>query len=147
MKQFAFYSADDKKKSKRSEEHLRRHAHGHKHRRAAEPNYEIVTEHTTVYSTVEVEGTEYPVPSNVPVPNNAPAPNNAKNHKSSAPASSPTSAAPKPDTPDLSSAGTFKRQAYYNSKQGVSEGLVFMNHRGGQGSGDFDMLVYLVDSG
>lgn len=117
---------------------MRRHAHGHKHRRAAEPNYEIVTEHTTVYSTVEVEATEDPVPDNVP------APNNVKNYKSSPPASSPTSVAgsdtpPKSDTPDVSSAGTFKRQAYYNSKQGVSEGLVFMNHRGGQGSGDFDM--------
>ena len=139
MKQFAFYSADGKK-SKRSEEHLRRHAHGHKHRRVAEPDYEIVTEHTTVYSTVEVEATD------APVSNNVPAPKNVKNHKSSAPASSPTPAAPKPDTPDLSSAGTFKRQAYYNSKQGASEGLVFMNHRGGQGSGDFDMLVCLVDS-
>ncbi|RPA96180.1 hypothetical protein L873DRAFT_1695346 [Choiromyces venosus 120613-1] len=131
LKQFAFYTADNKK-SKRSEEHLRRHAHGHnKHRRAAEPDLVIVTAQTTIYKTVGPEGT--PLPSDVK--------NDGPPHAPNPPSSKVKTDTPpkKTDTPDLSSAGTFTRQAYYNSKQGVSDGLVFMNHRGGQGSGDFDM--------
>ncbi|PWW78837.1 hypothetical protein C7212DRAFT_273229 [Tuber magnatum] len=130
LKQFACYTADSKK-SKRSEEHLRRHAHGLKHRRAAEPALEVVTEYATAYKTVDAEATGAPVPNDV------------KNGGPSPPAGSPP-AVVKPDTSPKHnnaspSSGTLKRQAYYNSNKGVSNGLVFMNHFGGQGSGDFDM--------
>lgn len=37
-----------------------------------------------------------------------------------------------------SSSGGWGRQAYYDSSAGQSEGLVFLNHYGGQGSGTFD---------
>lgn len=35
--------------------------------------------------------------------------------------------------------GSWVRKAYYDAESQTREGLVFMNHRGGQGSGDFDM--------
>lgn len=35
-------------------------------------------------------------------------------------------------------AGAFTRTGYYNSKQGVAEGLTMLNNMGGQGSGTFD---------
>jgi len=144
LKQFAVYTADNKK-SKRSEKHLRRHAHGHKHKRVAEPALEVVTEYTTAYTTVETEVTVAPVPNYV----KSDGPSPGSSHPPTVKPDGPSPAGPSPpavkpgtaksDTVDLSSAGTFKRQAYYHSGQGVSEGLVFMNHRGGQGSGDFDM--------
>jgi hypothetical protein len=36
------------------------------------------------------------------------------------------------------------RTAYYDSKAGKADGLVFMNHKGGQGSGVFDQYVFPV---
>ncbi|EXJ88139.1 hypothetical protein A1O1_05067 [Capronia coronata CBS 617.96] len=36
--------------------------------------------------------------------------------------------------------GEWGRQAYYNAEQGVADGLVFLNHHGGQGSGVFDTV-------
>ncbi|KAF8242407.1 hypothetical protein K440DRAFT_607555 [Wilcoxina mikolae CBS 423.85] len=35
--------------------------------------------------------------------------------------------------------GGLTRTAYYDSKKGIAQGLVFLNHKGGQGSGVWDM--------
>ncbi|KAI5304884.1 target of Sbf, partial [Ascosphaera pollenicola] len=35
-------------------------------------------------------------------------------------------------------AGSWGRQAYYDASSGTAEGLVFLNHKGGEGSGVFD---------
>lgn len=48
-----------------------------------------------------------------------------------------TSSAPSP-TKAISSGKGFSRIAFYDAKAGVSQGLVFLNHKGGQGSGTFD---------
>ena len=37
-------------------------------------------------------------------------------------------------------AGNWSRQAYYNAESQTAEGLVFLNHNGGQGSGVFDYV-------
>ena len=42
------------------------------------------------------------------------------------------------DTPGITSSNGWGRQAYYNADDGTAEGLVFLNHFGGQGSGVFD---------
>ena len=34
------------------------------------------------------------------------------------------------------------RTAYYDSKQGTADGIVFMNYKGGEGSGVFDKYVF-----
>lgn len=39
---------------------------------------------------------------------------------------------------DTSSTGGWTRQAYYDASAGTSDGLVFLNHEGGSGSGVFD---------
>ncbi|OAG40409.1 hypothetical protein AYO21_05309 [Fonsecaea monophora] len=36
--------------------------------------------------------------------------------------------------------GQWGRQAYYAAEQGIADGLVFLNHHGGQGSGVFDTV-------
>lgn len=50
----------------------------------------------------------------------------------SSPKSSPKSA------PGEVAAGTWARQAYYDASSGTADGLVFLNHMGGSGSGVFD---------
>ncbi|KAK5274283.1 target of Sbf [Exophiala xenobiotica] len=42
------------------------------------------------------------------------------------------------DTSSGADAGTWDRQAYYNAEAGSADGLVFLNHFGGGGSGVFD---------
>jgi len=39
-----------------------------------------------------------------------------------------------------SSSGDWSRQAYYNASSGTADGLVFLNHYGGDGSGVFDYV-------
>lgn len=42
------------------------------------------------------------------------------------------------DDESESPSGSWARQAYYDAEKQTAQGLVFMNHRGGQGSGVFD---------
>ncbi|KAK5467509.1 target of Sbf [Exophiala xenobiotica] len=60
---------------------------------------------------------------------------------SEVPSSTASSSAASSSTPSTSSgadAGTWARQAYYNAEAGSADGLVFLNHFGGGGSGVFD---------
>ncbi|KAJ9499825.1 target of Sbf [Exophiala xenobiotica] len=60
---------------------------------------------------------------------------------SEVPSSTASSSAASSSTPSTSSgadAGTWDRQAYYNAEAGSADGLVFLNHFGGGGSGVFD---------
>lgn len=55
----------------------------------------------------------------------------------------PASATPAYSAPSAAAsmdagAGNWGRQAYYNAEQGTANGLVFLNHHGGEGSGVFD---------
>lgn len=56
----------------------------------------------------------------------------------SGPAATAAAAAPSPMPSMNAGAGSWGRQAYYNAKNQTAEGIVFLNHNGGQGSGTFD---------
>ena len=53
-------------------------------------------------------------------------------------AASAAYSAPAPAATVNAGSGNWGRQAYYNAAQGTADGLVFLNHNGGQGSGVFD---------
>ncbi|OQV08441.1 Glycine-rich protein domain-containing protein [Cladophialophora immunda] len=53
---------------------------------------------------------------------------------------SPAYTAPPPQASINAGSGQWGRQAYYMAGQGAAEGLVFLNHHGGQGSGVFDTV-------
>ena len=36
----------------------------------------------------------------------------------------------------------YKRTGYYDAARGIAQGIVFLNHKGGQGSGVFDKYVF-----
>jgi hypothetical protein len=57
---------------------------------------------------------------------------------SSAAAAAPAYTAPSSSSDGGLSAGGWARQAYYDSASGTSQGLTFLNHHGGSGSGVFD---------
>ncbi|OAP63451.1 hypothetical protein AYL99_02678 [Fonsecaea erecta] len=48
--------------------------------------------------------------------------------------------APPPQASMNAGSGQWGRQAYYMAEQGVADGLVFLNHHGGEGSGVFDTV-------
>lgn len=52
--------------------------------------------------------------------------------------SSSTSSSSSSSSNSGSATGAWTRQSYYNSESGTSDGLVFLNHNGGSGSGVFD---------
>lgn len=45
---------------------------------------------------------------------------------------------------DTYNSGTWEQSAYYNADQQVANGLTFLNHHGGDGSGSFDLYVSLL---
>jgi len=144
------------------------HAHGHAHQhhvRAAEANAEAqvgavvtatidgqVVSWTNEYTGQSSTATPAAAKSSAPAVNvdyAAPASSSAaasaaaasSAEHSSTPSSSDTSA-PSPSASSASgsissSSGGWGRQAYYNSA-GTSNGVVFLNHQGGSGSGTFD---------
>jgi len=57
---------------------------------------------------------------------------------SSAAAAAPAYTAASPANDGGLSAGGWSRQAYYDSASGTAQGLTFLNHHGGSGSGVFD---------
>jgi hypothetical protein len=165
LKQFAYYTPGsglgDTKRDAKPTIHERRHGHQHLHarhkeirdikRRAAEEQKRAVGDIvTTTINGEEVswvntwDGTkDVSLDGN----NNNPAP--------PAPAPAPV---PVPDVPDVAAPqgeqnsgntdggappvnagwGSWGRQAYFNAEQGIADGLTFLNHFGGDGSGVFD---------
>ncbi|KAI5292050.1 target of Sbf [Ascosphaera acerosa] len=55
------------------------------------------------------------------------------------PTTAPSSSSSSPDS-SSSSGGPWTRLAYYDAASGSAEGLVFLNHHGGEGSGVFDTI-------
>ncbi|KAL7271057.1 target of Sbf [Rhizina undulata] len=161
LKQVAVYmpggSSYKKKRSVENREHLRRHVHHAHHKR------DILTDTTTIYTTVTIDqngATDVPVLSVadvVPTPAGfySALPTSAGDsgtygsivgmgkskqfQTASSSASSSTSSSASPSaSPSSGGSSNFVRSGYYNAQQGVLDGLVFMNHNGGQGSGVFD---------
>lgn len=108
------------------------------HRRDIETK--VVTYATTIYTTVDPSEPTPPSGDGAPAPKvykeNTPTPPKS----SKAPKESPSDT-PKDTTPDTSGAG-WNRVAYYNSSPKTAQGLVFLNHFGGGGSGFFDQECF-----
>lgn len=160
LKQFAVYTpgaAPSKAKLARRSAHERRHAHGHghahlHHARDAALKQEKrglgdmvtavidgqvvswINEYDGVAAATSAASTAAPAPS-------AYAPSESSNEYATA-ASSAASASAYPSVSssddDSSSTVSWTRQAYYDASAGTSDGLVFLNHEGGSGSGVFD---------
>ncbi|KAK0259923.1 target of Sbf [Friedmanniomyces endolithicus] len=151
LKQFAVYTpSGSSSKARRSAPNERRHAHGHGHahlhhaRDAAVGAEVTATINGVVQSWVnEWSGAASSAPAADPS-SAAAAPTAAAppSPGSASPASSQSSASPSPSSGSSgsisSSSGGWSRQAYYDSSSSTSEGLVFLNHNGGSGSGVFD---------
>jgi len=155
LKQFAVYMPGSPSAKAKRDAHVRRHAHAHAghmhHARAPEPQAgAIVT--ATINGEVVSWTNEYTGMSSTAAPgapaaaSSAPAANDdAAAPASSSQSSEPSSSSAAPAAASASSAGGsissssggWGRQAYYNSASG-SQGLVFLNHNGGSGSGVFD---------
>jgi hypothetical protein len=106
----------------------------------------------------QAKPTPAPAPvSNPPATNPAPAPVQPAAEAPAAPAAAPAQAAPaasnpspeaKPAinnkfkaSPEAVARGDWAQVAYYNSEENIAHGVTFLNNRGGQGSGVFDMSV------
>ncbi|KAK5134351.1 hypothetical protein LTR08_006531 [Meristemomyces frigidus] len=147
LKQFAVYTPSSA--SKKRSAHARRHAHGHVHqhhaRDAAVGDLVVATINGVVESwTNEYSGeasTSAPASSATEAPATYSAAvsviqNNVVASSSSAAAASSTLDSSSDST--TSSSGGWSRTAYYDSESGTKDGLVFLNHNGGSGSGSFD---------
>lgn len=160
LKQFAVYtpssSSTKAKMVRRSPE--RRHAHGHGHahlhhaRDAAAKEEkrglgDIVT--AVIDGEVVTWANEYAggaatstaaavssVATSAPAAYSSVA--SAASSAASASAYSSSSSSDDDDSSSSSSGSGWTRQAYYDSEAGTSDGLVFLNHEGGSGSGVFD---------
>ncbi|KAI9668975.1 MAG: target of Sbf [Trizodia sp. TS-e1964] len=140
LKQFGWYTGPTAPKAKRSEFHgnHRRHAHQrfHEHRNEARDVHERALGDTvtaTIDGKVQTWANDYGAGGATAA---APAP--ASSAASSIPAAQ-NSPAPKVDTSSTTPSGDWVRKGYYDSKAGTAEGLTFLNHFGGKGSGVWDM--------
>ncbi|KAK4897797.1 target of Sbf [Elasticomyces elasticus] len=153
LKQFAVYTpSGSSSKARRSDTHERRHAHGHGHahlhhaRDAAVGEMVTATIDGVVQSWInEYSGVATSAPAAAPAEPSSDAATTtvaaAANYVAPSSSSSESSASASPSSASgsiSSSSGGWGRQAYYDSSAGKSDGLVFLNHEGGSGSGVFD---------
>lgn len=120
LNKFAVYYPNSTPINKRTEEHIKRHAHAYKHKR----DTRIVTETKTI--------TVY-VPSTKTATGGAGAPTTSPNV---APSHDDDGGDDDDDADTV--VGDYKRTGYYDADAQTAEGLVFLNQKGGQGSGVFD---------
>ncbi|EFW22210.1 target of Sbf [Coccidioides posadasii str. Silveira] len=135
LKKFAYYTLGSglKPDTKRSF-HARRHGHGHMHRRAEEKRAvgDIVT--ATINGEVVTWANEYDGGA-APTP----APGSYKGSDKDSKGSGKKGGDTRKKTPEFNAGiGKWGRQGYYDAEKGVADGLTFLNHNGGQGSGVFD---------
>lgn len=150
LKQFAFYTPGTSSKSKRDTKQSlqgRRHAYKHLHpkevhirevpaqvekRSPCEEVTQIMNGKTVTWMNDYMCDPASSAASDAPDNNVATEPGSAAAQATATPASSSS-------TPTMNAgAGNWGRQAYYNAENQTAEGLVFLNHNGGQGSGTFD---------
>ncbi|KAK5113079.1 hypothetical protein LTR62_003658 [Meristemomyces frigidus] len=150
LKKFAVYTPGGSLGSKRREAHVRRHVHGHGygHQQVAREAEAAVGDMVTavINGVAETWVNEWSGQSATPAPvagspssgslvppANLPTPSSTS---SSATASSSSTSSGSGNT--APSSGGWGRMAFYNASANSSEGLVFLNHNGGTGSGVFD---------
>ncbi|EGC47378.1 conserved hypothetical protein [Histoplasma capsulatum var. duboisii H88] len=143
LKQFAYYSLGSgagsdsyKKREVRPSIHERRHhGHQHLHKRANDKRAvgDMVT--ATINGQVVSWVNQYAGGAPPPAPTQAPAsPPVEGTEGTKYPTNDPS---PIVDP----GAGNWARQGYYNSAEGQADGLVFLNHHGGDKSGVFDYAL------
>ncbi|WEW58511.1 target of Sbf [Emydomyces testavorans] len=143
LKKFAYYTLGSAgKRDAKPSFHARRHGHGHMHRKAEEKRGvgDVVT--ATINGEVVTWVNQYQGGA-------APTPNPGSG---SPPKSGPKGDNRKQSSPVNAGVGKWGRQGYYDAEKGVADGLTFLNHKGGQGSGVFDTtfgnsLSYASDDG
>lgn len=141
MKQFAvYYPAPTQNYNKRSHAHKHLgHHHAH-HKRAMvvqTRTQTVVVDHAgnTLWPNPTKPVNEgYDTPHETPVPT----PGNDSNNGGKKAADKDKSTFGHSDGDVTLPGGSWVRKAYYDSASQTAEGLVFMNHRGGQGSGVWD---------
>lgn len=116
LNKFAVYYPNNTPKKKRAEKHIKRHAHAHKHKR----DTRVITETTTI--TVYVP----------------PAQTAAGEASAATPSAAPSQDDTDADDADDAVVGDYSRTGFYDADAGLADGLVFLNQKGGQGSGVFD---------
>jgi len=152
LKQFAFYapSSSSSKRSnvgrKSAAERRHAHAHGHAHahlhkgREAHEERAlgDIVT--AVIDGVVQTWANNWSgEPTSAPAAAPAPAATSAPAAPAYSAPDSSSSSSSDSDNSGSNFGGTgWTRQAYYNAEQGTADGVVFLNHEGGSGSGVFD---------
>jgi len=155
LKQFAVYTPSGSSNTKRSATAARRHAHAHAHAHKREAEAAMGD---MVYATIDGKAVSWANDYSGAAATSAPVAQNkayAGSDSSSEASTSAYSAAPSStaaasasasssssgildDIFGSSSSGSWGRQAYYNAESGDADGLVFLNHNGGSGSGVFD---------
>ncbi|EME79386.1 uncharacterized protein MYCFIDRAFT_212204 [Pseudocercospora fijiensis CIRAD86] len=152
LKQFAFYAPGSsstkmvKARSARPSSRERRsalghgHAHAHAHlhdKREADPDAAVgdlvtdVIDGKTVHWLNTYDGGASSAPAS--------AQSYGSGRSSSSASTSGSAASSYSSSDDTISGSGWTRQGYYNAQDQTSEGIVFLNHEGGSGSGVFDM--------
>ncbi|KIW92130.1 uncharacterized protein Z519_07114 [Cladophialophora bantiana CBS 173.52] len=154
LKQFAFYTAgsDSTKRSLHPNPHQRPYAHKHLHdhkvhdgSRAVGGGHAADKRGVGDWVTATINGqvvswiNQYAGPG-AAIATPAPENNRGGGQRVAPGSAAPAYSAPPPKASMSPGSGQWGRQAYYNAEQGVCDGLVFLNHHGGQGSGVFDNL-------
>ncbi|KAK2767856.1 target of Sbf [Emmonsiellopsis sp. PD_33] len=139
LKKFAYYTpgSSSKKREVKPSIHERRHGHQHLHKRQDTKEEgkravgDIVT--ATIDGQVVTWVNEYDGGAGP-----TPAPELPKNDYKAPKKGSQTTTARR-STPSFNAgAGSWGRQAFYDAEGGEADGLTFLNHNGGSGSGVFD---------
>ncbi|EXJ74288.1 uncharacterized protein A1O5_02584 [Cladophialophora psammophila CBS 110553] len=154
LKQFAFYTAgsDNTKRSLHPNPHQRPYSHKHLHdpkvhdgSGVAEGGHIADKRGVGDWVTAIINGqvvswiNQYTGPGAASA-TLAPGNNGGDGERVAPGSAAPASSAPPPKANVNAGPGQWGRQAYYNADQGVADGLVFLNHHGGQGSGVFDTV-------
>ncbi|GAB7354707.1 hypothetical protein MBLNU459_g5124t1 [Dothideomycetes sp. NU459] len=174
LKQFAVYtpssSSSSSKKAKRSAMHRHGHAHEHlhKHKREAAENKRqvgsevIATIDGQVVSWINEYSGEATTAAASAATTSAAATSAAASSAATsltfsavakaASVASSSAAASSSSSSSSSSSGSWTQQAYYDASSGTADGVTFLNHNGGSGSGVFDYkfgnsLSYSSDDG
>ncbi|KIY03366.1 uncharacterized protein Z520_00057 [Fonsecaea multimorphosa CBS 102226] len=141
LKQFAFYTpgSGNTKRSLHPNPHQRPYPHKHLHKYTK--NKRGVGDWVTATIDGQVVSwiNSYAGPG-AAAATSAPGDSGDNDQREASGSASSADSAPSPEASMNAGSGQWGRQAYYNAGQGVADGLVFLNHHGGEGSGVFDTV-------
>ena len=150
LKQFAFYFPDSEARELNVRQTLMQRRHGHQHLRARDKELEevqenhIVAEKRAIGDTViaTINGQVLSWKNEYAGPGTAPTSAATAGFPEDRVAPSAARIVPPPAHPSAKpQSRNWVRKAYYNATSDIADGLIFLNHHGGQGSGVFDESV------